>query len=93
MIDTTLNEPGSLHGSAVINLATFFSGYSFAVEGNSWIGVLRYGEGRFSELTQAQALDDGGDTYMAAAQADTSGPIVDNPTTPSYIFIDGTEGP
>ncbi|MEZ5464037.1 MAG: hypothetical protein R3F22_02195 [Lysobacteraceae bacterium] len=93
-INTTLDGDSPGQGSAWLNLNTTFPppNPSDGVDGQSWVGVLHSSEGRFSELTVGQALDSG---CRAGTQstANTSGPIVENPNKPGFLFQDGLEGP
>jgi len=89
LIDESLLQPSPPVGSGRINLATFISGDA-QPEGQSWFGVLHSSEGRFSELQPARALDSGCNAGRVEPAA-VGGPVEFNPTTASYIFLDGYE--
>lgn len=89
LINDSLVPPQVVAGSARLNFYVASPGQPLP-SGQSWVGVLRRSDGRFSELTPAHALG----SSCAAGEtvpANVSGPASGNPNTRNYVFIDGLE--
>jgi hypothetical protein len=77
-------------GSGLLALHASDPAYPDGAEGQAWVGVRRFAEGRFSEQVSGSAMDSFC-TPGKAIPANVDGPLLSNPIAPAYVFADNFE--